>query len=107
MHAPTTPGLQLYHYYGCYYCERVRHAMADLGVLIEERNILEYPSFREELRAATGRSRVPVLRIEGEDGSVRWLPESRDIVRYLRERFGDGQAADSPGGFSLKRLLLG
>jgi len=106
---PTIAGLQLYHYYGCFYCERVRHAMGELGILIEERNILEQPAFRRELRDATGRSTVPVLRVEQADGSVHWMPESRDIVRYLRARFGeeDAQPQGEPEGFSLERFLLG
>jgi glutaredoxin 2 len=36
---------------------------------------------------ATGRRTVPVLRIEHDDGRVEWMPESADIVDYLRERF--------------------
>ena len=29
-----------------------------------------------------------LLRIERRDGSTQWMPESLDIVRYLKERFG-------------------
>jgi glutathione S-transferase len=33
------------------------------------------------------------LRIEEDDGRVRWLYESRDIARYLQGRFGARAAA--------------
>ena len=59
-----------------------------LGAPVELRDIMQEPKWREELTAARGRSTVPVLRCESADGVVRWLPESRDIVRHLRKRFG-------------------
>ena len=40
------------------------------------------------IAAALGRGTVPVLRIEGDDGEVEWLPESAEIVRYLEAHFG-------------------
>jgi hypothetical protein len=30
---------------------------------------------------------APVLRITSPDGSERWMPESRDIVRYLEQTY--------------------
>jgi glutathione S-transferase len=30
---------------------------------------------------------VPCLRIEGGDGDVRWMPESADIIDYLKDHF--------------------
>ncbi|MGD8863713.1 MAG: glutaredoxin [Myxococcales bacterium] len=82
------PKLTLYHYDTCFYCVRVRRALKRLGMTIEERNILLDRRYRDELREATGRSRVPVLRIEHEDGRVEWMPESLDIVAYL-ERYSE------------------
>lgn len=37
----------------------------------------------EELRSGGGRSTVPCLRIQQNDGSVHWMYESLDIVNYL------------------------
>ena len=37
-----------------------------------------------DLIAGGGKSQVPCLRIETENGDVRWLYESIDIVRYLK-----------------------
>ena len=80
-------GLALYQYMGCIYCARVRLAMDQLGVGIELRDTRRNPEFAEEVLAATGRSTVPVLRIESEDGAAEWLPESREIITYLQGRF--------------------
>jgi len=56
--------------------------MSRLELDIELRDILQKREYREELFAATGRQTVPCLRIE-EAGEVRWMHESRDIIRYL------------------------
>jgi len=78
------PHLSLYHFVSCPYCALVRRAIDELGVDVELRDIHQDPERRRELVDATGRQTVPCLRIESEDGSVRFLPESRDIVDYLR-----------------------
>lgn len=83
-----TQGLALYVSPGCSYCSRVTRALSDLGVTVELRDTWADPRFRQELTAALGRGTVPVLRIEGADGTVRWLPESRDIIAWLKARFG-------------------
>ena len=76
------PGLSLYHFDGCPYCQRVRDAMRRLHLELELRDIRREPKYREELVAATGRQMVPCLRIESA-GKSRWMHESADIVRYL------------------------
>lgn len=80
-------GLAVYMYEGCPYCERVRRAAAKLGLDLEERDIHQERTWLNELRAARGRTTVPVLRIEGE-GGPRWMPESADIVRFLEATYG-------------------
>jgi len=88
--------LTLFHYYGCFYCERVREALADLGLVVAEKNILEDIEARQEIVEARGRRTVPVLRIETTAGAE-YMGESRDIVSYLYERFGeDEKVAPSP-----------
>ena len=79
--------LALYHFEGCPYCTRVRIAMDELGVEPELRDVYADAQHRAELLDATGRLTVPVLRVEQDEGEVIWMPESRDIVRYLQERF--------------------
>ncbi len=85
----VVPGLALYQYMGCGYCAQVRSIMKRLGVEVELRDTLQQPKFAQEVLEATGRSTVPVLRIDSEDGETRWMPESQDIIRYLVDRFGE------------------
>ena len=82
---PAQDRLALYHSQSCPFCEFVRSAIDRLGLDIELREIFEERQFRDELIAARGRATVPVLRITSPDGEERWMPESRDIVRYLEE----------------------
>lgn len=79
--------LELYGYPGCPYCRRVLGAIETLGIEIPLRNTMTDDASNSALVAATGRETVPVLRIEMRDGSVRWLPESLDIVEFLHERY--------------------
>jgi len=76
--------LTLYQYASCPFCYRVTAALRTLDVEVEIRDILRDARSRTELIAAQGRSTVPVLKIVADDGSERWLPESRDIIEYLR-----------------------
>lgn len=78
--------LALYYYDSCPFCIRVLMAIRQLGLDIELRNILSDPQHRADLTAARGRATVPVLRISA-DGGDEWMPESVDIVAYLRRRF--------------------
>ncbi len=83
----NTKNLSLYHFEGCPYCQRVRDAMKRLGIQIELRDVRTSSDHMSALRAATGRSTVPVLRIEEGEGKTRWMPESLDIVAYLEKEF--------------------
>lgn len=82
-----TPRLSLYWFRGCPWCERVRAAITDLGLEVDERNIREHSEHAAAMREATGRGTVPVLRIDTEKGSE-WLGESADIVRRLYADYG-------------------
>jgi glutaredoxin len=85
----TTGGdrLALYHFAGCGYCHIVRDVIDELGVEVELRNIFDNREWFDELVEARGRRTVPVLRITTADGEERWMPESRDIIRYLRATY--------------------
>ena len=85
---PQEDELALYHFEGCGYCRLVRRVIDELGLKVQLRDILRDPGHRAALIEARGRTTVPVLRITGPDGGERWMPESRDIVRYLRETYG-------------------
>ena len=85
---PSEDRLALYHFDGCPYCRIVRREIDALGIEVELRNIFEDATHLQELMEARGRRTVPVLRIYGADGEERWMPESADIVRYLRATYG-------------------
>jgi glutaredoxin 2 len=85
--------LVLYGYPECPFCRRVLSAIDSLGIDVPMRDTMRDDEANSALLAATGRETVPVLRIEDRDGTVRWMPESLDIVRYLNERFGAGSKA--------------
>jgi glutathione S-transferase len=80
----------------CGYCFRVLRTLDKLGVSESEvmlRDVTLAPHARQDIIQATGRRTVPVLRIprprqsrpDGDDHQ--WLFESREIVRYLSERY--------------------
>ena len=91
--AVETKGLALYGYPACPFCRRVLSAIAELGLDIPLRDTMQDDAHNTALYEATGRETVPVLRIEHRDGSVRWMPESLDIVRYLNDRYGSAAKA--------------
>lgn len=86
----STPRLSLYMFEGCAFCERVRIALDDLGLAIEERDVRAEPAHADALIVALGNKTVPVLRID-EGENTRWLPESADIVAHLYAEHGAGR----------------
>jgi len=76
--------LALYYSRTCPYCGLVLSAIDKLGIDVELMEIFDEPRHREDLVDARGRATVPVLRITAPDGEQRLMPESRDIVRYLK-----------------------
>ncbi len=87
------PTLSLYHRNFCMFCSRVTGVVNQLGIEIEDKNIWKDEQALRDLQRATGRSTVPVLRIESADGQVTWMPESNDIVLYLSEMHQKGALA--------------
>ncbi len=85
---PAQDRLTLYHFDACPFCRWVREEISELGIDVELRDIFENTDDRDDLVDARGRTTVPVLRITSPDGDDRWMPESRDIVEYLRQTYG-------------------
>ena len=83
----TTAHLSLYQYLACPFCVKVRRSMKRYSLNIETRDARRNNQFREELVQGGGKLKVPCLRIEEEGGSVRWMYESSDIIRYLEQSF--------------------
>lgn len=82
-----TSKLKLYQFAGCPFCAKVRRTINKKSLKIELRDASGNEGFRNELMAQGGQLQVPCLRIEQEDGSVRWLYESDEINQYLEQRF--------------------
>ncbi len=80
--------LILYYSPTCGYCHRVLAVGRKLGIELELRDARADPEHGRTLREAMGRSTVPVLRYRDEEGGDRWMPESGDIIRFLRDRAG-------------------
>ncbi|MDR9436279.1 MAG: glutathione S-transferase N-terminal domain-containing protein [Thiohalophilus sp.] len=82
-----TRKLALYQFRTCPFCIKVRRAAKRLSLNIEKRDALGNPVHRRELLEGGGEIKVPCLRITEDDGQVRWLYESDDIIDYLQQRF--------------------
>ena len=76
-------GLALYHYPSCPFCAYTRQAIKQLGLNLVQRDIQQSPQHSHDLVSGGGSRQVPCLRIEREDGQIKWLYESQDIVQFL------------------------
>lgn len=79
--------LRLYELPYCYYCSKVRQVASELGISLKSVDVSRDPMAHRLLIEKLGRGTVPVLSIETKDG-VKLLPESREIIAYLRSRSG-------------------
>jgi glutaredoxin len=82
-----TQKLVLYQYAACPFCVKVRRSIKRNGLNIETRDAKRSEQFKEELLQGGGQLKVPCLRIEDDNGDVRWMFESGDIISYLEQRF--------------------
>lgn len=75
---------QLYILSTCPYCIAVRLVLWRHGLEIPLKDILSDAGNNADLIAGGGKSQVPCLRKENEDGSIEWMYESMDIIRYIK-----------------------
>ena len=75
--------LSLHQYNSCPFCLITQMNIAKTNLDIERRNIQQHAHHRQELLAGGGRQQVPCLRIDYDNGSVDWLYESSDIIRWV------------------------
>ena len=75
---------RLYDMKWCPYCRMVRQEAQVLGIPLELIDVTRDASAHAHLVENLGRGTVPVLGIVTDAGE-QLLPESRDIVRYLRQ----------------------
>ncbi len=74
----------LYYYDQCPFCQMVLRGLNSVNAKIELKNTLTDPKNRQELMQGGGRTTVPCLRIDDENGKTQWMYESSDITRYLK-----------------------
>jgi len=79
--------LTLYQFRTCPFCIKVRRAVKRLSLNISECDAQFDGDCRTALLQGGGAVKVPCLKIEEADGSVRWLYESDDIISYLQQRY--------------------
>jgi len=84
-----TSNLALYQFRTCPFCIITRRTMRRLGLNIELRDAQNDPQWGQELIEQGGKRQVPCLRINKDDGKVEWLYESKDIMHYLEQQYGD------------------
>ena len=82
--------LELYELEGCPFCVKVKRKLDELGLAYESHTVPASHAAREEVRAISGQTGVPVLVDEAH--GVEGMPESDDIIAYLEETYGDGAA---------------
>lgn len=81
-----TAGLSLYQYEACPFCVKVRRALRRFNLNVEVRDAKRNNDYKAELEQSGGKLKVPCLRIE-EQGEVRWMYESSDIIQYLEQTY--------------------
>jgi glutaredoxin len=82
-----TQRLALYQFRSCPFCVKVRRKISQLSLKIELKDVLTSQQAHDELMAGGGAYQVPCLRIQDEQGQVRWLYESSDINQWLTDSF--------------------
>ena len=79
--------LALYQYKTCPFCIKVRQEMRRLSLKIEHLDAQQEGANRDDLMRASGKAKVPCLKITDATGNSQWLHDSGAIVTDLRGRF--------------------
>ncbi|GAB3415272.1 glutathione S-transferase N-terminal domain-containing protein [Haloparvum alkalitolerans] len=77
--------ITLYELEGCPYCAKVKDKLAELGLEYDSVMVPRSHGERDEVKAVSGQTGVPVLVDEAH--GVEGMPESDDIVEYLEETY--------------------
>ncbi len=88
--------LALYQFKTCPFCIKVRRELRRLSLNIALRDARNDADHRQALLQGGGAVKVPCLKITDEQGTIQWMYESSDIIRYLEQRFS--REATSPHG---------
>jgi len=84
--------LTLYFKPSCPFCQKVLVAAEEMGVGLNQKDILSDDSLRDELIEKGGKKQVPYLE-DPEMGEAMY--ESDDIIAYLKENYADTPGKDS------------
>lgn len=82
MSETASNGLTLYVSTFCFFCQKVLMFMRSNNIELEVRNTSD-PAFRAQLVQGGGKTQVPCLLIQQDDGREKWMYESDDIIQYL------------------------
>ena len=77
---------ELYHYTTCPFCIRVRMALWKMDLDVPLKDISANREYARELTTGGGSRQVPCLRIEDENGKIKWMYESSDIIHYMKQQ---------------------
>lgn len=78
--------MSLYQFYACPFCIKTRRALHKLNLPMQTHDASPGSTHRQDLLSGGGAIKVPCLRIE-QDGKIRWMYESSDIIDFLEQRF--------------------
>ncbi len=82
-----TDKMFLYHFRACPFCIKVKREMKRLSLNIDNCDANQDMDCREALLLGGGQLQVPCLKLVDGQGQERWMYESDDIIRYLRQQF--------------------
>lgn len=78
-----TSGMSLYQFNACPFCVKVRRHLRRYSLNIKLKDAKNDVAVKNELIKEGGKHKVPCLRIEAADNSIRWLYSSDDICSFL------------------------
>ena len=84
-----TSKLAIYQFKTCPFCIKTRRAIKRLSLNIQLLDTQKNADNRQALLQGGGEIKVPCLRITQDDGVIRWMYESDDIIKYLEDRFSE------------------
>lgn len=82
-----TKALTLYQYKACPFCVKVRRSMKRQSLNINTLDAKRCETARQELLSGGGKLKVPCLKIAYSCGQEKWMYDSKEIIRYLEDRF--------------------
>lgn len=77
--------LALYYSRYCFFCQKVLMFLKGKDLSLDLRSTSER-EHAAALMQGGGKTQVPCLRIENEQGEVQWMYESNDIIEYLSQQ---------------------